>query len=195
MSEHRVPEKQPSVTVQEGDHGSPYRRDRPRLHATNRRHGVLSDTHGSLKLPVAWPFADYGGFASGGISFGNMNVEVLESNQLTPSFTAGPAARIRGVALRPKRHLDSAYFDELDPRGIAYNQPTAGPAWTNVARGRRDRSRRLAARHRARHPRHPIGGRVTVGLQLAVHDVAAAATVLGSTDRRGLQISIVGTDS
>ena len=28
-----------------------------------------------LELPVAWPFNDYGGFQSGGVSLGNLNLE------------------------------------------------------------------------------------------------------------------------
>lgn len=34
---------------------------------------LLSDT---FQLPVAWPLTDYGGFLSGGVAVGNVNLEI-----------------------------------------------------------------------------------------------------------------------
>ena len=92
----------------------------------------------TFELPVAWPMSDYGGFVSGGVALGNVNVEVLSA--------AGPAggvarARFVGLALEPEP-LPTA-LPELDARGIVHGRPapyrtgrswfTRKPRWTTVA--------------------------------------------------------------
>ena len=32
---------------------------------------------GTFQFPVAWPISDYGGFATGGIAVGNVNLEII----------------------------------------------------------------------------------------------------------------------
>ena len=39
---------------------------------------LLSDT---FQFPVVWPMSDYGGFASGGVAVGNVNLEVLRASE------------------------------------------------------------------------------------------------------------------
>ena len=91
----------------------------------------------TFELPVAWPMSDYGGFVSGGVALGNVNVEVLSA--------AGPAggvarARFVGLALEPE---PLPALPELDARGIVHGRPapyragrswfTRKPRWTTVA--------------------------------------------------------------
>jgi hypothetical protein len=71
-----------------------------------------------LKLPVAWAYREYEGFASGGIFFGNVNLEALVMNQdnlSTPS-------KIAGMAFEPAG-LTSEVIEELKQRQIAYDEP------------------------------------------------------------------------
>jgi len=85
----------------------------------------------TFELPVAWPFTDYGGFASGGVSLGNVNLEVLSAS----------SARLRGLALEPQV-LERA-LSALDERGVRSGRPSPFRAedasgeprtlWTTVA--------------------------------------------------------------
>ena len=71
-----------------------------------------------LKLPVAWTFREYEGFASGGVFFGNVNLEALVMNQdklSTPS-------KIAGVAFEPAEPTEKV-VEELKRRQIAYDEP------------------------------------------------------------------------
>ena len=89
-----------------------------------------------FKLPVAWPLATRGGVTSGGVGFGNVNVEAIQfPGQIsdTPSLV--------GVAFEPFASLSES-IAELDRRGIHYGSPrpfgvttsngSTTTLWTNV---------------------------------------------------------------
>jgi hypothetical protein len=89
-----------------------------------------------LKLPVAWPFREYGSFASGGVFAGNVNLEaaVLSGGQVNP------LSKIVGLAFEPSRSTEEV-IKELDRRQIAHLDPQpyeVGPEgnrmklWTNT---------------------------------------------------------------
>jgi hypothetical protein len=85
----------------------------------------------ALGLPIAWPLADRSGVVSGGVGFGNVNIEAIRF----PGQSNEPAAtQLVGLALQPVS-LDQA-LAELDRRGIKYGAPrpfvAAGPDGTRV---------------------------------------------------------------
>ncbi|MFJ9367586.1 hypothetical protein ACIRRA_24625 [Nocardia sp. NPDC101769] len=53
---------------------------------------LLTET---LGLPIAWKYDDYGGFASGRVNFGNLNVELVAANAHVPAFDPSTPARVR----------------------------------------------------------------------------------------------------
>jgi hypothetical protein len=87
-------------------------------------------------LPLAWPLADRKGVMSGGVSFGNVNVEAIR-------FAAQASGKpsLVGFAFEPASSL-SASLTELDSRGIGYGQlrpfvvtapgGSTRTLWTNV---------------------------------------------------------------
>ena len=76
---------------------------------------LLSDT---LQFPVAWPITDYGGFVSGGVAVGNVNLEIIKD----PEPAAGTAkSRWTGLALEPEPLRIS--LAELDARAIRHGTP------------------------------------------------------------------------
>jgi hypothetical protein len=91
----------------------------------------------TLQLPTAWPLADRGGVVSGGVGFGNVNIEAIKF----PGQINDPApTQLVGLALKPVSLSHSLL--ELERRGIAYGAPRpfgsvgAGgvtvPSFTNV---------------------------------------------------------------
>ena len=76
---------------------------------------LLSDT---LQLPVAWPWADYGGFASGGISLGNVNLEIFQDSKRD---RAGRTSSLLGFALEPGPLRTT--LPALDALGITRGKP------------------------------------------------------------------------
>ncbi|MEO6447584.1 MAG: hypothetical protein ABIP66_20705 [Gemmatimonadaceae bacterium] len=62
--------------------------------------------------------SEFGGFASGGVAVGNVNVEVLRSS--APNSGAA-SSRITGFALEPEPLMES--LAELRERGIPYGRP------------------------------------------------------------------------
>jgi hypothetical protein len=96
---------------------------------------LLSDT---FQLPVAWPMTTYGGFASGGVAFGNVNLEVVRSSR--PREGIGKS-RWTGFALEPEPLRGS--LAELDARGIRHGKAapfrsrrpdgSLATRWTTVA--------------------------------------------------------------
>ena len=52
----------------------------------------------TLGLPVAWPFTEYGPFASGGVSLGSINLEILRSSEELPFLTAREPARAASIS-------------------------------------------------------------------------------------------------
>jgi len=71
-----------------------------------------------LKLPTAWAFREYEGFASGGIFFGNVNLEALVMNRDNLSTQS----KIAGIAFEPAGPTDEV-VEEIRRRKIAYDEP------------------------------------------------------------------------
>ena len=71
-----------------------------------------------LKLPTAWAFREYEDFASGGIFFGNVNLEALVMNQDNLSSPS----KIAGIAFEPAEPTEEV-AEELKRREIAHDEP------------------------------------------------------------------------
>src|SRR5262245_12008070 len=100
--------------------------------------GAFSYLTEVLHLPEAWPLAEYGLFASGGVCLGNVNLEVLKANDMMPSQRAQRPARVTGIAFEPAGEIDAA-IASLEARGIAHTPAMPfvvpggiSPAWTIV---------------------------------------------------------------
>ena len=111
-------ERRPHV-VQHVDHIM-IRADKP-----EKLYAFFVDT---LQLPVAWPLAERGGVTSGGVGFGNVNVEAIRF----PGQSGEP--RLVGFAFKPVALEGS--LAELRRRGIAYGEPrpfvSTGPDGTRT---------------------------------------------------------------
>ena len=70
----------------------------------------------ALELPVAWPLATRGGVTSGGVGFGNTNVEAIQFPGQTRSH-----AQLVGFGFEPSPLTEC--LAELDRRGVAYGEP------------------------------------------------------------------------
>jgi hypothetical protein len=84
----------------------------------------------TLRLPVVWPMADYGGFASGGVAVGNVNLEIVKDSLAAgDTAAAGHAAKSRwtGFALEPAP-LETC-LRELDARGIPHGAAAPFRKW------------------------------------------------------------------
>jgi len=86
-----------------------------------------------LALPVAWPYEDFGSFASGAVSLGNVGFEVVRSEQSGES----ESAQFFGIALEPEGNTQSALawltqqgVDHATPKPFPADGP---PAWENTA--------------------------------------------------------------
>jgi catechol 2,3-dioxygenase-like lactoylglutathione lyase family enzyme len=84
----------------------------------------------TLKLPSAWPFTDYGSFASGGINLGNLNLEFVDARG---QFTALHPARVTGVGFEPATTVNGSYAKDLGRRSVAHGAPEPGAFWTNIS--------------------------------------------------------------
>lgn len=73
-----------------------------------------------FQLPVVWPMADYGAFASGGLYFGNVVVEFGRFGGL-PAHAQGPA-RLAGIALQPALSAPASAA-ELERRQLRHRTP------------------------------------------------------------------------
>lgn len=71
-----------------------------------------------LKLPVAWPFREYGSFASGGVFAGNVNLEAA----VFSGSSVNPQTKIVGIAFEPSGSTEEV-VSELDRRRIAHLDP------------------------------------------------------------------------
>jgi hypothetical protein len=90
----------------------------------------------TFELPVAWPLANRGGVSSGGVGFGNVNVEVIKF----PGQLAAGSSLV-GFAFEPVSSLSDS-LAELDRRGVVYgslrpfvitsSEGAASTLWTNV---------------------------------------------------------------
>lgn len=98
----------------------------------------------TLGLPVAWPYYDYGQFASGGVIVGSANLEILRGSPGGfPAMATSNPARLSGLAFEPTG-IDDAWLAELDARRISHT-PTmtqkgdgqfgTGDLWVNVGLG------------------------------------------------------------
>src|SRR5262249_26296544 len=95
---------------------------------------------GALQLPVAWPLFPYRGFLSGAVSFGGVNLEILQPvDPNLPAEWRAPGTRLLGLAFEPPT-IDAA-LRRLDERGIDHGPPEPfrldGPggatvSWTTV---------------------------------------------------------------
>lgn len=87
-----------------------------------------------LGLPVAWPISDYGAFRSGGVCFGNCNVEIVTGSGFEYFEPWLPAA-VRGVAFEPAVAMP-ALESSLDARGLPHSPVTPhAEQWANVYLG------------------------------------------------------------
>jgi hypothetical protein len=66
-----------------------------------------------LGLPVVWPFRSYGEFSSGGVGFGNVNIELIRAER--------PESALIGVALEPSSLPE--VLTELDAQGLKHGSP------------------------------------------------------------------------
>jgi hypothetical protein len=78
-----------------------------------------------LGLPVVWPFRSYGVFSSGGVSFGNVNIELIRSERNQSGLT--------GVALEPTSLNE--VLNRLDALGLKHGEPV--PFYQKDASGAR----------------------------------------------------------
>jgi len=77
-----------------------------------RIYAFLTET---LQLPVAWPLATRGGVTSGGVGFGNVNVEAIRFPGQKPSH-----AHLVGFGFEPSPLAEC--LTELDRRGITHGE-------------------------------------------------------------------------
>lgn len=73
-----------------------------------------------LGLPVAWPMVDYGPFSTGGVSFGNVNMELLNSStEMRQQGLVPEGNGIVGVAFQPLEPLEST-VQVLDAQNVPH---------------------------------------------------------------------------
>jgi hypothetical protein len=80
-------------------------------------------------LPVAWPFQDYGGYVSGGVGCGNLNLEFV---QRTATNDPSSPARFTGLALEPHGVLEDRTLIDLDQLGLGHGDLVPTPGWTTL---------------------------------------------------------------
>ena len=95
----------------------------------------------NLGLPVAWDLNDYGFFISGGISVGNINLELLQSSDGTKNQGIFPDRfGVIGLAFQPGLPIEQK-IPVLDQKKILHGQPepfiidpgrTNRILWTNL---------------------------------------------------------------
>jgi len=88
------------------------------LLATEHPKEIYDFMTNELELPIAWPYQEYSGFASGGVSAGNVNLEALVFN---PDRIDTPS-KIIGIAFEPEGSTEQI-LAALDQRGIVHSQP------------------------------------------------------------------------
>lgn len=82
---------------------------------------LLQFFKGTLRLPQAWPDQDYGSFATGAVSLGNVTLEVVRFADSSPD-----RATFAGIALEPAGDTD-ALIGWLTAVGMDYEPPQAFP--------------------------------------------------------------------
>jgi hypothetical protein len=93
--------------------------------------GRFGFMHETLRLPLAWPFTEYGPFASGGVDLGNMNLEFVDARG--SQFVATDPARVAGIAFEPATTINAAFGDRMDDRAIVHGPPEPRGAWTSMS--------------------------------------------------------------
>ncbi|MFC2165826.1 hypothetical protein ACFLT2_12635 [Acidobacteriota bacterium] len=88
------------------------------LLATENPKAVYDFMTKELQFPIAWPYQDYSGFASGGVSVGNVNLEALLFN---PARISTPS-KIIGIAFEPEGSTEQI-VETLNQRLINHSQP------------------------------------------------------------------------
>lgn len=83
---------------------------------------LLGFLKSDLGLPEAWPDQDYGNWATGAVSLGNVRFEVVRFEQTDPSH----AARFAGIALEPEGDTRSL-LEELTRLEIDHGAPQVFP--------------------------------------------------------------------
>ena len=96
---------------------------------------------GELGLPVAWPMVNYGPFSTGGVSFGNVNMELLNgSDEMKQQGLIPKDNGIVGVAFQPleplgltEKTLDAHQIPHSDiiPFNVTENG-TPSTLWSNL---------------------------------------------------------------
>jgi hypothetical protein len=106
------------------------------LLAPDNPRGLFDFFTQDLKLPVAWPFREFGSFVSGGVFAGNVNLEAA----VFSGDSVHPQSKIVGMAFEPLGSTEEI-IKELDRRRIAHLDPQPfemGPEgnkmklWTNT---------------------------------------------------------------
>jgi hypothetical protein len=98
----------------------------------------------TLRLPISWPVHDYGIFRSGGVTFGNCNLEfVVGDEAVNPFFQPRLPSVVRGIAFEPVSGID--WVAELDARKLRHTEVIPfegkgchgdeGHLWTNIFLG------------------------------------------------------------
>ena len=82
-----------------------------------------------LGLPVAWPLQDYPGVVSGGVGFGNLNVEFVPSRS---DNSAHAPVSFSGLAFEPETDVNDAYVARLTASEVRHEEPVTTPGWTIV---------------------------------------------------------------
>jgi hypothetical protein len=93
-----------------------------------------------LRLPLVFPMTSRGSFTSGGITLGNLGVELIEDSCLMPWLSASSPHRIKGIVFEPTFALDDSYLTALDERHVSHTPPMSQPGasqgdpplWTNI---------------------------------------------------------------
>lgn len=103
-------------SLQNSHPGQAARRDMPptilqvdhlmvQVHEPERVYSLFID---ELELPVAWQMVNYGAFSTGGVSFGNVNMELLQSSEEMRQEGAIPnGTGFIGIAFQPLGSLES----------------------------------------------------------------------------------------
>ncbi|MEZ4775382.1 MAG: hypothetical protein R3D00_19515 [Bacteroidia bacterium] len=78
-----------------------------------------------LGLPIVWDYQDWGGFSSGGITLGNVVLELVESK-------SDPIPANYGMALEPSQSLKKIVYP-LDSAKIAHGRISRAADWSTMS--------------------------------------------------------------
>lgn len=144
-----------------------------------------------LNLPVVWPYRSYGAFSSGGVGFGNVNIELMLRSE------SRPGSGLRAVALEPislsgvltgldargLKHSTPAPFQQKDPSGAERllwttvqmtSLPPASAIFFCKYNFDLDERRARIQRELQNHGGGPLGIESLMELEIGVQDMAAA---------------------